>query len=60
MIRFCCEHCAHKISVQDKHAGRQYKCPKCKNVAVVPTLEETPARSTKPLGFTCPKCEGQI
>ncbi|MHC4751512.1 MAG: hypothetical protein ACYTFW_16780 [Planctomycetota bacterium] len=27
---------------------------------VVPTLEETPARSTKPLGFTCPKCEGQI
>jgi len=36
MIRFCCEHCGHKISVKDKHAGKQGKCPKCKTILTVP------------------------
>jgi hypothetical protein len=36
MIRFCCEHCGHKISVKDKHAGKRGKCPKCKSILTVP------------------------
>ena len=36
MIRFHCEHCGHKISVKDKHAGKQGKCPKCKTILTVP------------------------
>ncbi|MBA7477404.1 hypothetical protein ES707_12813 [subsurface metagenome] len=37
MIRFYCEHCAHKISVRDKDIGKQGKCQKCGGVIVVPT-----------------------
>jgi hypothetical protein len=36
MIRFCCEHCGHKIRVKDKHAGNRGKCPKCKTILTVP------------------------
>ncbi len=36
MIRFCCEHCGHKISVRDEHAGKRGKCPRCADVVTVP------------------------
>lgn len=36
MIRFCCEQCGHKITVQDKHAGKRGKCPECGAAFVVP------------------------
>lgn len=36
MIRFSCEQCGHKISVQDKHAGKRGKCPECGSIFVVP------------------------
>lgn len=36
MIRFHCEHCGHKISVQDEHAGKRCKCPRCDSVLIVP------------------------
>jgi len=53
MIRFYCEHCAHKISVRDNHAGRHGKCPKCGSVIVVP------AESTV-IEFHCEKCDRKI
>ncbi|MHC4426428.1 MAG: TFIIB-type zinc ribbon-containing protein [Planctomycetota bacterium] len=53
MIRFYCEHCAHKISVEDKHAGKQGKCPKCGSVMVVP------AESTI-IEFHCENCDRKI
>ena len=53
MIRFCCEHCAHKISVPDNGVGKQGKCPKCGSVIVVP------AESTV-IDFICENCDRKI
>ena len=40
MIRFSCEQCGFKISVQDANAGKKGKCPKCKNVLFVPAKHD--------------------
>ena len=53
MIRFYCEHCAHKISARDKDIGRQGKCSKCGKVIVVPTESTV-------IDFLCEYCERQI
>ena len=53
MVRFCCEHCGRKISVQDKHAGKRGKCPECGTVIVIP------AKSTV-ITFHCPSCDQRI
>jgi len=36
MIRFTCGNCGQKIGVPEIRAGKKGKCPKCKNVVVVP------------------------
>ena len=36
MVRFSCEHCGHKISVQDKHIDKRGKCPECGAIIVIP------------------------
>ena len=43
VIRFHCKHCQQKIRVPKIHAGKKIKCPKCKNVIVVPKAESTGA-----------------
>jgi len=53
MIKFCCDYCAHKISVRDTGAGKQGKCPKCGNVITIP------AESTI-IEFLCEYCERRI
>jgi len=53
MIQFCCDYCAHKISVRDKDVGKQGKCPKCGNVITIP------AESTI-IEFLCEYCERRI
>ncbi|MHC4439968.1 MAG: hypothetical protein ACYS3S_21635 [Planctomycetota bacterium] len=53
MIKFCCDYCAHKISVLDTGAGKQGKCPKCGNVITIP------AESTI-IEFLCEYCERRI
>jgi len=53
MIRFYCEHCAHKISARDKDIGRQGKCSKCGKVIIVPTESTV-------IDFLCEYCERQI
>jgi hypothetical protein len=53
MIRFYCEHCAHKISARDKDIGRQGKCSKCGSVIVVPTESTI-------IEFHCEKCGRKI
>jgi endogenous inhibitor of DNA gyrase (YacG/DUF329 family) len=53
MIRFCCDYCAHKISVRDKDIGKQGKCPKCGNVITIP------AESTI-IDFCCEYCDRVI
>ena len=53
MIRFYCEHCAHKIRVRDKDVGKQGKCQKCGGVIVVPTESTI-------IDFLCEYCERNI
>jgi len=53
MIKFCCDYCAHKISVRDTGAGKQGKCPKCGNVITIP------AESTI-IEFLCDYCDRRI
>jgi DNA-directed RNA polymerase subunit RPC12/RpoP len=53
MIRFGCEHCGHKISVQDKHVGKRGKCPECGALVVIPT------KSTI-ITFHCQNCNRKI
>ena len=53
MIRFYCEHCAHKISVRDKDIGRQGKCQKCGGVIIVPTESTI-------IDFLCEYCDRTI
>jgi hypothetical protein len=53
MIQFCCDYCAHKISVRDKDVGKQGKCPKCGGVVVVPTESTV-------IEFHCEYCDQKI
>ena len=39
MIKFRCKNCGRKFSVPEIHAGKKGKCPKCKNIVVVPKPE---------------------
>jgi DNA-directed RNA polymerase subunit RPC12/RpoP len=41
MIRFHCENCGRKFSVPQTKAGKKGRCPKCKNIVVVPKVEDT-------------------
>lgn len=39
MIKFACKNCGQRFKVSDIDAGRKGKCPKCKNIIVVPETE---------------------
>lgn len=39
MIKFSCSNCGQKFSVPDSKAGKKGKCPKCKNVVIIPELQ---------------------
>ena len=41
IIKFCCENCGQKIRVPQIHAGKKGKCPKCKNIIVIPKIQTT-------------------
>lgn len=53
MVRFCCEHCGRKISVQDKYIGKRGECPECSAIVVIP------AKSTV-IEFHCQNCDRKI
>lgn len=53
MIRFFCEHCSHKIGVQEKHAGKKCKCQRCDSIVVVP-------RGSTIVDFNCENCGRKI
>lgn len=48
MIRFCCEQCGCKISVKDEYARKKGKCPKCKNILIIPEKNDDFAFMEKP------------
>lgn len=39
MIKIHCENCGQKFSAQYKYAGKKIKCPKCKNIIVIPKAQ---------------------
>ncbi len=41
IIRFRCNNCGRKFTVPQIHAGKKGKCPKCKNIIVVPEIQTT-------------------
>jgi hypothetical protein len=53
MIEFSCPDCGKSIRVNDKHAGKRGKCPKCAKALVVP---EPSAR----IVFSCERCGHRI
>ena len=53
MVRFCCEHCGGKISVQDKYIGKRGKCPECGAIVVIPTQSTV-------ITFHCQSCDRKI
>ncbi|MBA7671355.1 hypothetical protein ES703_79511 [subsurface metagenome] len=40
-IKFRCKNCGQKFSVPESRAGKKGKCPKCKNIIVVPKVQTT-------------------
>jgi DNA-directed RNA polymerase subunit RPC12/RpoP len=53
MIKFRCENCNQKLSIQDQHSGKQVKCPKCSSVVVVPDNSDK-------IKFHCKSCSQNI
>ena len=45
MIKFRCGNCGQKIAVPEIHAGKKGKCPRCKNIVVIPNI---PAEQANP------------
>ena len=45
IIKFRCENCGQKFSVHKNNAGKKGRCPKCKNIVIVPELESTSSTS---------------
>jgi phage FluMu protein Com len=41
MIKFNCKSCGQKFSVPENSAGKKGKCPRCKNIVVVPEIQAT-------------------
>ncbi len=39
MIEFSCNKCGRKLSVPESHAGKKGTCPKCKNVVIIPEIQ---------------------
>jgi hypothetical protein len=37
MIRFACPHCGKEVSAADDHAGKKGRCPRCREVFVIPS-----------------------
>lgn len=53
---FHCKNCGQKIRVPEIHAGKKGKCPKCKNIVVVPGEAERTGR----VSFKCSTCDEDI
>jgi len=53
VIKFRCRNCNQKIRVPKIHADKKGRCPKCKNIVVVPKIEKpspvtSQSKTTKP------------
>ncbi len=53
MIEFTCKSCGQKLRVEEKHAGKRIKCPKCAGVGAVP-------ENSGKIRFHCESCGQSI
>ncbi|MHC4557521.1 MAG: DUF5684 domain-containing protein [Planctomycetota bacterium] len=53
MIKFLCKKCSQRLNVEDKHAGKRVKCPKCGNIDIVPDISDK-------IKFNCENCGHKI
>ena len=53
MIEFPCRNCGQKLKVEEKHAGKRIKCPKCGSVGAVPDNSDK-------IKFHCESCGQSI
>ena len=73
MILVCCEHCGHKISVQESYSGKRGKCPKCGTFFIVPDKSTSIVLNCESCGLKisvprvhagkkgrCPRCKNSI
>lgn len=60
MVEFRCQKCGQKFRMSEIYAGKTGKCPKCKNIVVVPARPEAPAESAGMVRFTCSMCSQEI
>ncbi len=61
MFKFRCMHCDRKIAVPAEHAGRQVRCPGCRQPVMVPypspgELAAVDAHDQAPSAKSCPAC----
>ena len=49
MIEFSCKNCGQKLNVEEKHASKKIKCPKCGELSVVPPKADK-------ITFQCANC----
>jgi phage FluMu protein Com len=47
MIKFRCKNCNQKIGVRDELSGKRVKCPKCKNIIIIPKVENVPLATSQ-------------
>ena len=52
VIRFKCPKCSKVISVKDENAGKKGRCPRCKEIVVVPKAETSEAQPTRGVVLT--------
>ncbi len=50
MIRFICQHCQKSVQVADAFAGKQGRCPFCKDLVPIPLRDDPTARADGPAG----------
>ena len=62
MIKFFCQHCQQKLSIEKELAGTSLLCPVCENPVTVPPLENHLDDSAETFTFTfqCPHCEQKL
>lgn len=53
MINFLCKKCSQRLNIEDKHAGKRVKCPKCGNIDIVPDTSDK-------IKFNCENCGHKI
>jgi len=41
VIKFSCKNCGQRFKVPESHAGKKGKCPKCKNIVIIPKYKTT-------------------